>query len=423
MRSSRLLPLAVCGCTAWLLAAGLTPSKPIILRYLPAWQDPTDREIEERAQQRRSAREAQTAALRQAQDRKAEAPRELRCDLSGVEKPASPDVCHPPFHFPPQRQFHAGNCWAYSATSFFESEVARLSGRRLKLSEMYTVYFDYVEKARRYVRERGASYFDGGSEGPIVPIVWARYGIVPAEAYRGTLERNGRHDDDDLLKEMKGYLEYIHEHDLWDEELVVSSIRLILDKYLGRPPERFTYEQTEMTPAQFLTDVLQLKLTDYVNVMSTLASPPHEFGPYDVSANWWHAEYYNVPLDEFYRILYYATAHGYTARLNGDVTEPGYSGCDGVAIVPNCDIPREYIDAQAREFRIANKSTDDDHDIHLLGLTQAGDCDWFLIKDSSNEGQCGPLKGYLFYREDYVKLKMLTYTVHRDALKAVVAEF
>ena len=48
---------------------------------------------------------------------------------------------------------------AISQRSFFESEIYRLSQREIKLSEMYTVYWEYVEKARRFVRQRGDSHF------------------------------------------------------------------------------------------------------------------------------------------------------------------------------------------------------------------------------------------------------------------------
>jgi len=420
--------IALCVCSVVLLAAGLAGRVPQQdVRYVPRYRDPVITEMKEQSRRAQEARQAETAKVRETQravEKKAkdEAP-ELRCDFAGIEKPVSPEDCRPAFHFPPVRQFRTGNCWAHSTTSYFESEVARLSGRKIKLSEMYTVYFEYVEKARRYVQQRGASYFDAGSEGTVVPRVWARYGVVPAEAYRGTRDPDGRFDDNDMLDELKAYLEQVRQHELWNEELVVASLRLILDKHMGRPPERFTFEGAELTPAAFLADVLKLKFEDYASVMSTLATPVHEYGEYKVQANWWHEAYYNMPLEEFYGVLRYAAQHGYTVRLNGDTSEPGYDGCEGVAIVPSFDVPREYIDASARELRIFNKTTDDDHDIHLVGTTHVGDYDWFLIKDSSNEAQCGAAKGYFFYREDYVKLKMLTYTVHRDVVEAVIKGF
>ena len=70
-----------------------------------------------------------------------------------------------------------------------------------------------------------------------------------------------------------------------------------------------------------------------------------------------------------------------------------------------------------------DRTWDISFDIHLVGHARIHDHDWFLIKDSSSAAQHGSFKGYLFYREDYVKLKMLTYIVHQDAVRAVVKQF
>jgi bleomycin hydrolase len=289
---------------------------------------------------------------------------------------------------------------------------------------MFTVYFEYLEEARRYIQERGDSYFNEGSEGNAVILVWREYGVVPAESYKGELDSEGRYDHSEMVAEMRSYLEYAKEKDYWDEELVLSSLRLIMDKYMGRPPERFAFNSAEMTPQQFLVDVLNLNLDDYVCVMSTLSQPFYAYSEYEVAANWWHSEdYYNVPLEQFYEIIKYAIEHGLSVRLNGDVSEPGYNRLEDAAIIPTFDIPPDWIDQDAREFRFNNKTTTDDHDIHLVGHTRVGDHDWFLIKDSASSAQHGKHKGYYFYRDDYVKLKMLTYIVHKDAVKAVVEQF
>jgi bleomycin hydrolase len=286
------------------------------------------------------------------------------------------------------------------------------------------VYYEYLEEARRYVQQRGDSFFDEGSEGNAVMLVWRKYGVVPATAYRGETRPDGRYDHSEMTAEMKQYLQYVYDHDEWDETLVLASLRLIMDKYMGRPPERFMYKGVEMTPSQFLVDVLKLNLDDYVCVMSTLSQPFYAFGEYEVEANWWHSrDYYNVPLDQFYEIIRYAIQNGYTVRLNGDITEPGYDGSEDAAIIPSFDIPVECIDQDAREFRFFNQSTTDDHDVHLVGWTRVGDQDWYLVKDSAKEGHEGQFKGYLFYREDYIKLKTLTYIVHKDAVRAVVKGF
>ena len=61
----------------------------------------------------------------------------------------------------------------------FESEIYRLKGKNVKISEMYTVYCEYIEKARRFIQERGNSNFAEGSEANAVKRMWEMYGAVP----------------------------------------------------------------------------------------------------------------------------------------------------------------------------------------------------------------------------------------------------
>jgi len=395
------------------------------VEYVPLYRDPVLEEMRGKAREAAELRQAVTDSIREVQsgykEKKRKEEKRIRFDFTGIEKPASPAVFESAFHFDPVRQYRTGACWCFSTTSFLESEVFRLHGRKIKLSEMYTVYHEFLEKGRRFVRERGDSFFDQGSEGNMVMFLWNKYGIVPAAVYKGELDEDGLYDHNDMTSRMQAYLDHVNSNNLWDEELIVSSLELIMDTCMGRPPDRFVYEGKETTPLEFLSDVLDLDLDDYICVMSTLSHPFYAFAEYEVKLNWWHSkDYYNVPLEDFYRIVEYAVKNGYTVKLNGDVSEPGYCGQEDIAVVPTFDIPRAYIDQSSREFRFDNNTTTDDHDVHLVGYTRVGDHDWFLVKDSASTAQHGRHSGYLFYRDDYIRLKMLTYIVHKDAVTAVV---
>ena len=121
-----------------------------------------------------------------------------------------------------------------------------------------------------------------------------------------------------------------------------------------------------------------------------------------------------------YGIILDSIADGRSLVIGGDVSEPGMNGPEDVAVVPSFDIPAEMIDQSAREFRFDNGTTTDDHGIHLVGHTCIGGEDWFLIKDSNRSSRQGEHEGYYFYRGDYVRLKMLTITVHRDQVADIL---
>jgi bleomycin hydrolase len=158
--------------------------------------------------------------------------------------------------------------------------------------------------------------------------------------------------------------------------------------------------------------------------MSTLTVPFYAKGKYDVPDNWRPTEdYHNVPLKEFYEIIMRATSHGYTVALGGDVSEPGLYGFEDAAIIPTFDIPQEYIDQDSREFRFDNQTTQDDHGVHLLAMMKVAGRDWFLIKDSMASAYWGAEKGYYYYRDDYLKLKMLEFMVHKDMVQPLMQKF
>ncbi len=346
--------------------------------------------------------------------------RELRFDISHVIRPASPAAFKQEFHFPPLGQFRTGTCWCFSTTSFIETEIFRQTGRKVKLSEMYTVYFEFVEKARHYVRERADDWNGQGSEANAVMRIMKLYGAVPAESYSGS--PSGRRSDHTALsEEIDAYLRHVADHGYWNEDEVTGSVRLILDKHMGRPPETVTFEGRTITPKEFLADVVRVNLDDFVSCMSTSSAPFYAQAKFDVPDNWWQdSSYYNLPLDEWYGAIRDAIKSGYTVELGGDISEPGYIGAEDIAIVPDFDIPQSYINQDSREYRLWYESTTDDHGIHVVGYTKLDGRDWFLVKDSSRRLIQGKFEGYVFYRDDYVRLKMMTFTVHKDALKGVI---
>ena len=107
-------------------------------------------------------------------------------DMQGMDLPNKISLYkNVQWHNPPISQGNTGTCWCFSTTSFLESEAFRLHGVKVKLSEMYTVYWEYVEKATRFVKERGNSLFDEGAEANAVTDIWKKYGIVPESEYNG----------------------------------------------------------------------------------------------------------------------------------------------------------------------------------------------------------------------------------------------
>jgi bleomycin hydrolase len=355
------------------------------------------------------------------------APKEpvFKMDFSGIDLPKSADEFTTVWAGKPVTQGATNTCWSFSTTSFYESEVKRITGMEVRLSEQYIVYYEYLEKAREYVRTRGASFFGEGSESNAVSRMMKLHGIVPYESYTGYSIGQKYLDHSVMFGEMDKYLKKVKENSEWNEQVVVSTIQSILDHYMGKVPDTVTYSDKKMSPVKFMETVLKLNPDDYIDIMSLKQKPYWTKSEYDVPDNWWNSsDYYNVPLEDFMNIIKASLKKGYSIAIGGDVSEPGILGTKGVALVPTFDIPSEYINEDARQLRFSNGSTTDDHGVHMVGWANRANGTWFLIKDSGSGAHNNPAcAGYYFYHEDYVKLKMMSYTVHRDAVKEVLLKF
>jgi len=371
--------------------------------------------------------------VRNVQEKKSEAKRDKRfaMDQSGMDLPIkiADYKEHTYWHTPTTSQGNTGTCWCFSTMSFYESEVYRLYKKEVKISEMYTVYCEYIEKAKGYVQSRGESNFSEGSEGNAVARMFEMYGAMPRSVYDGLIDGRKFYSHAEMYKEMMSYLKSVKNSNAWDEERVVATIKSIMNHYMGEPATKFTIDGKEYTPKSYLKDYLKLNPKDYVEVLSYMQEPYWKQVEYKVEDNWWHSkEYYNVPLDDYMDILHNAIEKGYTMSIGGDVSEAGFSRETNCALIPDFDIPAANIDEKARQFRFSNHTTTDDHGMHMIGyMKDKNGKYWYLIKDSSsgsrNIDQNSEEFGYYFFSEEYTKLKMMGFTVHKDMLKKYMKKF
>ncbi len=352
-------------------------------------------------------------------------------DQSGIDLPNDPMLYHPVWTQPVVSQGNTGTCWSFSTIALYESEVYRLYGKKVKLSELYTVYWEFVEKATRFIEQRGNSNFDNGSEGNAVARIFKKYGAVPLSEYTGLKNNRKFHSHEQMFNEMNSFLQSLKVSNAWNTDYALETIESILNYYMGEPPASFMSEGKNYTPQSYLKDFLKLNPDDYVEILSYKQEPYWQKVEYKVPDNWWHSkDYYNVPLDVFMEIIKKGIKQGYSISIGGDVSESGISRKTNCAMIPDYDIPWEYINEDARQFRFSNETTTDDHGLQLIGILENyknSGKDWYLIKDSGsgsrNVGEGDPRFGYYFFREDYIKLKMMGFTIHKDAVKDILDKF
>ncbi len=347
----------------------------------------------------------------------------LGMDLTKLDKPANPAGFIQFFHFPPGPPQGPEVCWSSAMVSFLESEVRRQGRTPVRLSEIYLVYWDCVEKTRMFVGEKGEFGLIGLSEPDFALEIFREHGIVRKSDYPGLDAARPGAGRLVLAGQIRDFLGELKERRDWDEGRAVAGVRAILDRGLGKPPEKIVVDGRSLTPLEYLRESLGLDPSDYVSFISFKYLPPYTEGEYRTPGNWSHSrDYFNLPLYDFRLSLLGALRRGFTAVLAVDSSKPFYAGENGLAFVPSFDIPQNFIDASSREFRFVSAASSGDHAVHCVGYTE-NKAVWYLIKDTLENAGPGSHPGYVFCRDDFIKLKCLSFLVHKEAVKEVLARF
>jgi len=334
-----------------------------------------------------------------------------------------------------EHQGRSGTCWSFATTSFLESELYRMHGIAVDLSEMYFVYHTYFDKTRNYVLRQGKTQFGEGSLAHDALRVLDQKGLMPEYAYAGLRAGEEGHDHDALFHTLKGAVRGVVQSKRI-KGYYLDAVRGILDAYLSPPPKafllpvRYRVGQSEkwsdsiwITPIQW-KEMLGLHGSDYVHLSSMRHHPFYSYFVLEVPDNWSSGQYFNLPLEDLVEVAKAALKEGYTLIWDGDVSEPGFNADKGLALMPvdardssvwSQPGPEISITPQLRQQFFETLQTTDDHLMHIVGLVkdQRGRY-YFLVKNSW--GDRGPYKGYLYMSESYFKAKTVAITLHRDAV-------
>lgn len=231
-------------------------------------------------------------------------------------------------------QNKSGTCWCFATTSFFEDEILRKTGKELDLSEMFSVYHCYADKADKYIRMNGKINFAQGGSNLDVPYVWQRYGVVPESVYSGLEYGENKHSHYEMEAALKGYLDAVNRNP--NRRLSTAwkkGYNAILDAYFGALPETFEVDGKSYTP-QTYAQSLGLDMADYIPFTSFTHHPFYISFGLEIADNWIWGQYVNVPLDELKAIVDNSLEKGYTVLWAADVSEGGFKWKEGFAVMP-----------------------------------------------------------------------------------------
>ena len=347
---------------------------------------------------------------------------------------------------PIKNQHRTGTCWSFSGVGMIEAELLRIGKGEVDLSEMFIVNHSYKDKADKYVRLHGLINFAQGGSFADVLYVFKHYGAMPGELYKGLEYGEDSHVHNELAEVATSYVKAIVSNKngklspVWKK-----GFDAIIDTYLGKIPEKFTYKGKQYTPKSY-GESLGLNFDDYVSLTSFTHHPFYAPFAIEIEDNWRWAESYNIPLNELMEVIDNAINSGYTLAWGTDVSEKGFtrnglgiaadvkaletSGSDqarwvGLSRSAKDEELRKMIEQpgckeikvtqELRQQGFDNFQTTDDHGMLLYGIArdQTGR-KYYMVKNSW--GTDTKYKGVWYVTEAFVAYKTINVAVHKDAL-------
>jgi len=344
-------------------------------------------------------------------------------------------------------QNRSGTCWDYSTLSFFEAEILKATGKTYDLCESFVANKDYMDRAVQVVRLHGDCQFAQGGSAYDVYYVLKNYGICPEDAmpFPGSLYGDSLNNFNEFFGQLEPYVAGIarSKANKISNQWKVG-LQGILDAYLGKCPESFTYQGKKYTPKSFAAS-LGLNWDNYVSITSYSHKPYYTQYAVEVQDNWRNPLSWNLPMEDMARIIENAIMNGYTVAWGGDVSEPGFtrkglayfydtkkmeslSGSDmarWLKMSPakrtnlvdslGCTVPELEPTAEQRQQRFDNWELTDDHGMLIYGIAKdQNGKEYYMVKNSW--GETGDYKGTWYMTKNFIIANTMDYMVNKNAI-------
>ncbi len=326
-----------------------------------------------------------------------------------------------------KNQGMTGTCWSFSTSSFIESEIERISGQKIDISEMHIVRTTYDKKAWNYVMRQGNAQFSEGGLAHDLMNAARLNGLMPQEAFTGLTGQQILYNHSKIVPDMKVILDKFIEKDP-DQKNWKSPVKSILDKDIGAYTKNFNYKGKIYTPKEFMA-MTKLDPDAYITLTTFTHQPYYSKFILDIPDNFSYGSFFNLPLNEYMQVLDHALESGYTVELDIDVSESTFSQKNGVAIIPknkseNEKSLQEIVDelditADFRQAEFENYNTTDDHLMHITGIyTDQKGNKYYKVKNSwgTHVGN----GGFINISESFMQLKSISIMIHKDAIPEIL---
>jgi bleomycin hydrolase len=310
---------------------------------------------------------------------------------------------------PIKDQQATGVCWSFATTSFIETEAIRLGKSPVVLSPMFFIIPTTIDKAEKYIRMNGKSYFDPGDLTFSLLNAYRKFGAIPQKVYSGKKDSTSKYDHREMDKALLDKVKYYVNSGRGNMTTAGyrKDIEEILTSAMGKAPDTFTYHNKNFTPISFANEMVGINPDDYIEITSFSHHPFYTRFILEIESNWNNDYYLNLPINDFSNVVDYALLHNFSVCWDGDT----YTYNNGFAVL-NDTI--NVITQESRQEAFDNYTTTDVHNMHIIGIAENNKGKrFYIIKNSSDQRNCG---GYMYMSKEYFLLKTISVMVNKEAL-------
>ena len=316
-----------------------------------------------------------------------------------------------------KNQENTNACWSFATTSFIETEAIRLGKKPVTLSPIYFVIPTYIDKAEKYIRMHGISFFGAGDLTFSVMKAYKNFGAVPENLYEGKTNNGVKCNysviDDSLLARVKYYVDSGFGIQMTSEEYR-QSIKNILINNLGAAPANFTYMGKTFTPKTFAKEMIGINPDDYIEITSFNHHPFYSKFILEMNTNWDDNYYLNLPIKDFISVIDSALKNGYSLCWDGANNDDGNYGFNNKDYLHDNG---EDVTQQTRQHLFDYYRNSDDHNMHIIGIAKDDQGDsLYVLKNSLN-----PTK-YTYMPKEYLLENTISVMVNKYAIPTKIRE-
>ena len=321
-------------------------------------------------------------------------------------------------------QNRSGTCWDYSTLSYFESEILKATGKTYDLCESFVANKTYMDRAIQVVRLHGDCQFSEGGSTYDPLYCLEHYGICPEKAmpFPGSLYGDSLNNFGEFFSVMTPYVQSVAKSSL---KKISSQWKVglqgILDAYLGKCPEQFTYEGKTYTPKTFAAS-LGLDWNNYVSFTSFSHHPFWTQFAVEVQDNWRNPIAWGGDVSE----------EGFTRKgLAYNVDEKKLENMKGsdmarwLKLTPakkksivdslGVNVPEVVPTQKQRQERFDDWELTDDHGMLIFGIAKdQNGKEYYMVKNSW--GKSGDYDGIWYMTKNFIIANTMDFMVNKNGV-------